>query len=95
MTAGRGIVHSEMPEQEDGLMWVQLRGESAGQGQDDRSALPRTSRPNAWIAASIRPRVPSRVSPTGSGRIGEIEGPVTDVATAPLYVDVRLQAGAR
>ena len=21
MTAGRGIVHSEMPEQEDGLMW--------------------------------------------------------------------------
>ena len=41
MTAGRGIVHSEMPEQEEGLMrgfqlWVNL----PAQRQDDGAALP-------------------------------------------------------
>ncbi len=30
-----------------------------------------------------------------TGRVGEVSGPVTDVATAPVYIDVRLQPGAQ
>lgn len=30
-----------------------------------------------------------------TGRVGEASGPVADVATEPLYVDVRLQTGAQ
>jgi redox-sensitive bicupin YhaK (pirin superfamily) len=92
MTAGRGIVHSEMPEQEDGLMagfqlWVNLPAK-------DKMTAPRYQ--------DIAPERVPRLDPAAgvelrllTGRIGEIEGPVTDVATAPLYVDVRLQAGAQ
>ena len=40
MTAGRGIVHSEMPEQEGGLMWgFQLWVNLPRARQDDRAAL--------------------------------------------------------
>ena len=43
MTAGRGIIHSEMPEQENGLLmgfqlWVNLP--AAAGSQDDRTGLP-------------------------------------------------------
>ena len=42
MTAGRGVIHSELPEQEDGRMegfqlWLNLPGE----GQDARTVVPR------------------------------------------------------
>ena len=41
MTAGRGIVHSEFPEQQDGLMWgFQLWVNLPRDGQDDGAALP-------------------------------------------------------
>ena len=41
MTAGRGIVHSEFPEQQEGLMWgFQLWVNLAAHGQDDGAALP-------------------------------------------------------
>ena len=39
MTAGRGIVHSEMPEQESGLSRDSSCGSTCRQGQDDRRAL--------------------------------------------------------
>jgi redox-sensitive bicupin YhaK (pirin superfamily) len=92
MTAGRGIVHSEMPEQEDGLMW----------GFQLWVNLPANDKMTAPRYQDIAPERVVRLDPAEgvelrllTGRIGEIEGPVTDVATAPLYVDVRLQAGAR
>ena len=92
MTAGRGIVHSEMPEQEDGLMW----------GFQLWVNLPAKDKMTAPRYQDIAPeRVPQLDPAEGvelrllTGRVGEVEGPVTDVATAPLYVDVRLQAGAQ
>ncbi|MCQ4167021.1 pirin family protein [Tahibacter harae] len=92
MTAGRGIVHSEMPEQEDGLMWgFQLWVNLPGK---DKMCAPRYQ--------DIAPEQVPRLQPADgvelrllTGRIGDVAGPVTDVATAPLYVDVRLQAGAQ
>jgi redox-sensitive bicupin YhaK (pirin superfamily) len=92
MTAGRGIVHSEMPEQEEGLMrgfqlWVNLPAKdkmSAPQYQEfgaDRI-------PEATPAAGVRVKVIA-------GRVGDVEGPVRQPATDPTYLDLRLDAGAR
>jgi redox-sensitive bicupin YhaK (pirin superfamily) len=92
MTAGRGIVHSEMPEQEDGLMW----------GFQLWVNLPAKDKMTAPRYQDIAPEQVPRLDPADgvelrllTGRVGEVEGPVTDVATAPLYVDVHLRAGAQ
>jgi redox-sensitive bicupin YhaK (pirin superfamily) len=89
MTAGRGIVHSEMPEQENGLMqgfqlWVNLPAK-------DKMTAPRYQ--------DIEPgRIPE-VESTGArvrviaGSYGGVRGPVQADATAPLYLDVFLEDG--
>jgi redox-sensitive bicupin YhaK (pirin superfamily) len=92
MTAGRGIVHSEMPEQEDGLMW----------GFQLWVNLPAADKMTAPRYQDIAPeRIPEIAPAEGvrvrmlAGRIGEVAGPVSGVATDPLYLDVELAAGAR
>lgn len=91
MTAGRGIIHSEMPEQEDGLMhgfqlWVNLPADhkmtAPGYQEFAADQIPHETRPGADIAVI-----------TGTTSFG-IKGPVRDVATDPLYLDIRLDAGA-
>jgi redox-sensitive bicupin YhaK (pirin superfamily) len=89
MTAGRGIVHSEMPEQENGLMqgfqlWVNLPAR-------DKMTTPRYQ--------DIAPdRIPE-VACGGSlvrviaGTFAGVPGPVQAEATRPLYLDVRMEAG--
>jgi quercetin 2,3-dioxygenase len=89
MTAGRGIVHSEMPEQEDGLMWgFQLWVNLPAK---DKMIEPRYQEfaPEAIPEAAVdgaRVRVIA-------GRFGDVEGPVRAVATEPLYLDIALAAG--
>ncbi|HXM81295.1 MAG TPA: pirin family protein [Burkholderiales bacterium] len=89
MTAGRGIVHSEMPEQENGLMqgfqlWVNLPAK-------DKMIAPRYQ--------DIEPaRIPEVAIPGGrvrviAGSFGGASGPVQADATAPLYLDVFLKNG--
>ncbi|MBL8298247.1 MAG: pirin family protein [Rhodanobacteraceae bacterium] len=92
MTAGRGIIHSEMPEQEDGLMW----------GFQLWVNLPAKDKMIAPRYQDIAPEQVPRLEPAEgvelrllAGRIGEVQGPVTGIATAPLYVDLRLQPGTR
>jgi quercetin 2,3-dioxygenase len=86
MTAGRGIVHSEMPEQEDGLMWgFQLWVNLPAK---DKMIEPRYQEfaPEAIPETTIdgaRVRVIA-------GRVGDVEGPVRAVATEPVYLDVAL-----
>jgi hypothetical protein len=92
MTAGRGIVHSEMPEQEEGLMrgfqlWVNLPAR-------DKMTAPRYQ--------DIEPgQIPEVALPDGTrvrvlaGRFGSVEGPVSAVATEPAYLDVALAPGGR
>jgi quercetin 2,3-dioxygenase len=90
MTAGRGIVHSEMPEQENGLMWgfqlwVNLPAKdkmTAPRYQD----IPPSEIPEVDAGNGIRVRVIA-------GRFGNVSGPVNAVATDPLYLDVALPAG--
>jgi len=90
MTAGRGIVHSEMPEQEDGLMWgFQLWVNLPAR---DKMTAPRYQD----IAPELLPEVTeangARVKVI-AGRHGDAVGPVSAVATEPVYLDVRIPAG--
>jgi len=92
MTAGRGIVHSEMPEQEDGLLWgFQLW---VNLPADRKWVAPAYQEfPAAAISVEERdPGVSIRVI-TGTTASGTA-GPVTDVATEPLYMDVTLDEHA-
>jgi quercetin 2,3-dioxygenase len=90
MTAGRGIVHSEMPLQEDGLMrgfqlWVNLPARdkmTAPRYQDiPANDIPTVSREGAVL------RVIAGATSEG------VRGPVGGVATDPLYLDVDLAPG--
>ena len=92
MTAGRGIVHSEMPEQENGLMW----------GFQLWVNLPARDKMTAPRYQDIAPeRVPLVDAGDGAkvrvlaGRFGDTEGPVSGVAVDPTYLDIELAAGAR
>lgn len=91
MTAGRGIIHSEMPEQEDGRMegfqlWLNL---PAG----DKMCAP-------WyrdIAAAALPRFVTAEGVAVTVIAGEshaIKGAEVRSRTAPLYLDIHLPAGA-
>ena len=91
MTAGRGIVHSEMPEQSDGLMrgfqlWVNLpaREKMIAPGYQEHGAaqLPVESR-----ADGVRVKVIAGETSAGT------QGPITAEATQPLYFDVELPEG--
>jgi hypothetical protein len=92
MTAGRGILHSEMPQQENGLMW----------GFQLWVNLPATEKMTAPRYQDIAPERIPRVEPAPgvearviAGRLGDAAGPVQGVATAPVYLDITLAAGAR
>ena len=91
MTAGRGILHSEMPEQVEGLMrgfqlWVNLPAR-------EKMTAPRYQEfPAAAIPATeLAPGATAKVI---AGRVGAVEGPVRAEATQAVYVDLILAAGA-
>jgi hypothetical protein len=91
MTAGRGIVHSEMPEQESGLMqgfqlWVNLpaRDKMTAPRYQDIAA---TQVPQADLGRGASVRVLA-------GEIAGVKGPVDPGATQPIFLDVTLAPGA-
>jgi redox-sensitive bicupin YhaK (pirin superfamily) len=90
MTAGRGIVHSEMPEQEDGLMWgfqlwVNLPAKDKMIEPRYQEFAPEAIPEIAHEGAKVR---------VIAGRFGDAEGPVRAIATEPLYLDIALSPGA-
>ena len=95
MTAGRGLVHSEMPEQEEGRMrgfqlWVNLPAK-------DKMIEPRYQEfapdriPVAQPAAGVEVRVVAGEVVSADG--GRVQGPIEQPATSPLYLDIALAAG--
>jgi redox-sensitive bicupin YhaK (pirin superfamily) len=93
MTAGRGIVHSEMPEQEDGLLegfqlWVNLpaahKMDHPGYQEFPAEQIPVESR-----EGGIEVRVIAGATSQGT------RGPVVQPLTEPLYLDVRVPAGGQ
>lgn len=90
MTAGRGLVHSEMPEQESGQMrgfqlWVNLPAR-------DKMTDPKYQEfaPDRIPLAKPAPGVQVKVI---AGQVGDTVGPIVQPATDPLYLDVQLDAG--
>ena len=91
MTAGRGIVHSEMPRQRDGLMWgFQLWVNLPAR---DKMIAPRYQdiAPERIPEATLAEGVTARVI---AGKVGGVVGPVEGIATEPLYLDVHLSPDA-
>jgi quercetin 2,3-dioxygenase len=92
MTAGRGIIHSEMPEQDNGLMrgfqlWVNLPAADKMTAPRYQDIAPdRIPEVNAGDGVTVR---------VIAGRYRETVGPVQGIATAPVYLDVHLAAGSR
>jgi len=91
MTAGRGIVHSEMPQQQDGLMWgFQLW---VNLPATDKMTAPRYQDiqgddiPEAEVAPGVNARIIA-------GELGGVKGAVTKVATEPVYYDLQFDAGS-
>jgi redox-sensitive bicupin YhaK (pirin superfamily) len=92
MTAGRGIVHSEMPRQRDGLMWgFQLWVNLPAR---DKMIAPRYQdiAPERIPEVKLAEGVVARVI---AGKAGGARGPVEGIATQPVYLDVRMSPGAR
>ena len=92
MTAGRGIIHSEMPRQVDGLMW----------GFQLWVNLPAKDKMTAPRYQDIPPdAIPERTAPGGArvrvvaGEAAGAKGPVEGIATDPLYLDVAVPADGR
>ncbi|MBS1222333.1 MAG: hypothetical protein H6R23_1953 [Proteobacteria bacterium] len=92
MTAGRGVIHSEIPQQEEGVMegfqlWLNLPAR-------DKMTAP-------WYRDFTATELPRFVTDAGvavtvvAGESHGVAGAVTREATAPLYLDLHLPAGAR
>jgi redox-sensitive bicupin YhaK (pirin superfamily) len=87
MTAGRGIIHSEMPKQQNGLMWgfqlwVNLPAAekmTAPRYQD----IPPEDVPETSLANGVTIRVLA-------GEVAGVQGAVRGIVTNPLYLDVRM-----
>jgi len=90
MTAGRGLVHSEMPEQESGRMrgfqlWVNLPARDKMTDPKYQEFAP------AFIPVTTpAPGVEVKVI---AGKVGEVVGPIAQPATDPVYLDIALERG--
>ncbi len=92
MTAASGVIHSEIPEQEDGEMegfqlWLNLPA------KDKMN--------NPWYKDFQNADLPKFVTENGTqvtviaGESNGVEGAVTRSVTEPTYLDIHLPAGAR
>ncbi len=90
MTAGRGLVHSEMPEQESGRMrgfqlWVNLPAREK-MTEPKYQEYPPENIPVTTPASGVTVKVIA-------GRVGDTVGPILQPATDPLYLDIELTPG--
>ena len=92
MTAGRGLIHSEIPQQAQGVMegfqlWLNLPGR-------DKMQPP-------WYRDFKADELPTRVTQEGvtviaiAGSSHGLAGAVTRAATEPVFLDLHLPAGSR
>lgn len=89
MTAGRGIIHEEMPHQTDGLLWgFQLWANLPASHKmmpPRYQDVPAHSLPVAQVGPGARARVIC-------GEAGGVSGPVQEIVTDPTYLDVTLSS---
>ena len=91
MTAGRGVIHSEIPEQKDGVMegfqlWVNLPAKSKMK--------------DPWYKDFASGSIPEYVTEDNvtvrviAGKSNGVTGAVTREVTEPVYLDIHVPAGA-
>jgi quercetin 2,3-dioxygenase len=91
MTAGRGVIHSELPEQDEGRMegfqlWLNLAAQDKMVEPGYRD-IPAGEIP-VWRSEGVSARVIA-------GQLHGVAGAVQRPHTEPIYLDVELAAGAR
>lgn len=91
MTAGRGVIHSEIPQQEEGVMegfqlWLNLHSSEKMQAPWYRD-FPNQELPQLQTAEGAQVTVIA-------GESHGVQGAVTRALTQPLYLDVHLPQGA-
>jgi redox-sensitive bicupin YhaK (pirin superfamily) len=91
MTAGRGLVHSEMPEQQEGRMrgfqlWLNLPAREKMTAPKYQEFGPERI-PVATPARGVTVKVIA-------GRVNGTTGPISQPATDPTYLDIALEPGA-
>ena len=96
MTAGRGIIHSEMPQQEGGRMrgfqlWINLPAREKMKPAAYRDIQPEAI-PQADLPGGGRARV---IAGTLELEGESLAGPIQGLSTAPLFIDVMLPPGGR
>ena len=98
MTAGRGIIHSEMPQQEKGRMrgfqlWLNLPAKEkmkpAGYRDIQPEEIPVVALPGGGRVKVIA----GTLTIDGKSTSGPINGEKNRISTDPLYLDVELPAG--
>jgi quercetin 2,3-dioxygenase len=93
MTAGRGLVHSEMPEQEDGLMegfqlWVNLPAKNKMMAPVYRDLVPEQI-PQWALSGGITMRIiAGSLHTTRDGQRSEYRGAVERPDTDPIFADI-------
>ena len=92
MTAGKGVIHSEIPQQEEGVMegfqlWLNLHS-------SEKMNAP-------WYRDFQNAQLPKLQTPEGlqvtviAGASHDVQGAVTREITQPIYLDVHMPQGAR
>ena len=95
MTAGRGIIHSEMPQQEEGRMrgfqlWINLPAAEKMKPAGYRDIAPEEIPVHTYASGAVVKVIAGELQ-DGSAHIS---GPISGLTTSPLYFDVTLPAGA-
>ncbi|HVK95001.1 MAG TPA: pirin family protein [Noviherbaspirillum sp.] len=95
MTAGRGIVHSEMPQQEEGRMrgfqlWINLPAKEKMKPASYRD-IPAADIPVVTLPDGGRAKIIAGVLQADDATVA---GPIQGLSTEPLYFDIELPAGA-
>lgn len=89
MTAGRGIVHSEMPRQVSGTMW----GFQLWVNLPARLKMTKPRYQDLGIDAVPEVDQGDAVARVLAGTVGGVTGPVADVIVQPTVLDVTMQGG--
>ena len=96
MTAGRGIIHSEMPQQNQGTMrgfqlWINLPAAEKMKPANYRDIGP-DEIPQARLPGDVSVKV---IAGEVDGADGPVRGPIQGLSTEPYYLDLRVPAHAQ
>ncbi len=96
MTAGRGVIHSEMPRQSEGRMrgfqlWLNLPAQEKMKPAAYRD-IPASQIPELTFDGGLARVIAGQMSVNDQVVAGAVNGPNDPLTTDPTYIDLRLEA---